>query len=343
MGVMQTIVETEEKPLGVIESLQRGFNFLNRHLWLILLPIFLDAFLWLGPRLSVSTLIDRFVETISDQPDLPQEFAANFTLAAESLKNLGANYNFLSLLAGPLTGLPSLFARLDFPALSSSSGQVIDLTTWQAALMWAVVLIPIGILIGSFWLTHVVFSLRRERFLSRAFLGRWGWVWLNINLYFVVLFVSIILLSLLMGAIGSVFMVIFGSIGAALFSILWVLFIGFSIWLSIGLYFVVTAIALDGVNLASAVWRSLNVVGRNALSTLGFLILVMLLTQGFARIWVQLSSQTWGVILSILGNAYLGSAIIAASFLFYQSRYHYWQKTRALVMLNQRPEQNDKS
>ncbi len=340
---MQTIVETEEKPLGVIESLQQGFTFLNHHLWLIALPIILDVFLWLGPRLSVSTLMDRFVGALFSQPDLPQEFATNFEVASESLKGLGVNYNLLSLLAGPLTGLPSLFARLDFRSLSSPHGGMIDLTSWQLVVMWLLILIPVGILIGSFWLTHVVFSLRSERFLSRAFFSRWGWIWLNINLYFIVLFVAIVLFSLLVGAVGAIFLLLFGTIGAALFSVLWVLFIGFSIWLSIGLYFVVTAISLDGVNLASAVWRSLNVVGRNALSTLGFLILVLLLMEGFSRIWMQLSAQTWGVVLSIIGNAYLGAAIVAASFLFYQSRYHYWQKARALVILNQRSDQNNKS
>jgi len=343
MKVMQTIVETEEKPLGVIESLQRGFTFLNHHLWLLLLPIVLDVFLWLGPRLSVSTLVNRFVDTFFNQPDLPQEFAANFDIAAESLKSLGANYNLLSLLAGPLTGLPSLFARLDFCSLSSPHGGIIDLTSWQMLVMWLLILIPVGILIGSFWLTHVVFSLRRERFLSQAFFSRWGWVWLNTNLYFIVLFVAIVLFSLFVGAIGAFLMLLFGTIGAALFSVLWVLFIGFSIWLSIGLYFVVTAVSLDGVNLASAVWRSLNVVGRNAISTLGFLILVLLLMEGFSRIWMQLSAQTWGVVLSIIGNAYLGAAIVAASFQFYQSRYHFWQKTRALVVLNQRSDQNNQS
>jgi len=338
---MQTHVETEEKPLGVIESLQHGFNFLNRHLWLILLPLFLDVFLWLGPHVSVATLSDRLVALLSSQPDLPEEIASNFELATESLKSLGANYNLLALLAGPLTGLPSLLARLDFASMASSHGGVIALTTWQSVLMWAIILIPLGIALGSFWLTHVAFSLKNERFLSGAFISRWGWVWLNINLYFIGLFVAIVLASLLFGTIGAVFLMAFGAIGAALFSVLWILFVGFSIWLSIGLYFVVIAIALDGVNLASAVWRSLNVVGRNAISTLGFLILMLLLTEGFARIWERLSVHGWGVVLSIVGNAYLGAAIIAAAFLFYQSRYSYWQKTRALVVLNHRPDQDD--
>ena len=339
---MQTIVEAEEKPLGVIESLQEGFNFLNHHLWLLVLPILLDLFLWLGPRLSITTLIDDLMAfAVASQPELPPDVAENFALAVESLKSLAVNSNLFALLAGLLTGMPSLFARLDFRAISALHGRVIELTSWQSAAIWAAFLIPTGVLIGSFWLSMLVFALRHERFPSRQFVSRWGWLWLNINLYLLALAAAIIFASLLFGMIGAILMVTLGSVGAALFGFLGILFIGFSIWLSIGLYFVVIAIALDGVNLASAVWRSLNVVGRNAMSTLGLLILILLLTEGFARIWMQLSSQTWGVFLGILGNAYLGSALLAAACLFYQSRYVHWQKTRTLVMLGQSAEQND--
>ncbi len=341
---MQTIIEAEEKPLGVIESLQQGFNFLNHHLWLLVLPILLDLFLWLGPRLSIAALVDRVVTfAVTSQPELPADIAENFDLAVENLRSLGGNSNLFALLAGLLTGMPSLFARLDFRSVSALHGRVIEITTWRSAAAWAAFLIPVGVLIGSFWLSLLVFALRRERFPSSRFISRWGWLWLNINLYLLALAAAIIFASLLFGMVGAILMMTLGSIGTALFGLLWILFIGFSIWLSIGLYFVVIAVALDGVNLASAVWRSLNVVGRNAMSTLGLLILILLLTEGFARIWMQLSGQTWGVFLGILGNAYLGSALLAAACLFYQSRYVHWQKTRTLVMLGQSAEQNDKS
>ena len=338
---MQTVVETEEKPLGVIESLQKGFNFLNRHLWLILLPIILDAFLWASPRLSVSTLISNSLDALAAQSQTPPEFALNFEMAVESMKSLGAEYNLFSLLAGPLTGMPSLFARLDFQPMAAQSGKVIELTTWESALIWIAVLIPLGILIGSFWLTLTVFTLRHERIISRAFLSRWGWVWLNVNLYLLILMAALLFASLFLGVIGSFLMILFGSAGMMAFALLWILFVGFAIWLSIGLFFVVIAVALDGVNVARAVWRSLNVVGRNALSTLGLLILIFLIMQGFASIWLRLSNQTWGLVLGVLGNAYLGTALLASAILFYQSRYHHWQKAWALVMVNQRSDHDD--
>ncbi len=331
---MQTLIEAEDKPLGVIESLQQGFDFLNRHLWLLLPPILLDLFLWLGPRVSIAPLIQELEDLFANQPEMPADVAASFDAAMKSLQTLGDSYNLLSLLAGLLTGMPSLLARLDFHSIASPiASQTYALSDWQTAFLLAAILIPVGVLIGGFWLTWVAFSLEGKRLLSGAFFQRWGWVWLNVNLYLLALLFALALFSLVFGFVGAIAL-LFGAAGAIFITILWILFIGFGIWLSIGLYFVVISIALDGVNLARAVWRSLNVVGRNAVSTLGFLILTFLLMEGFARIWARLSVQDWGVALSILGNAYLGAAIVAAAFIFYQSRYQHWRKTRAMLLLN---------
>ena len=49
-------------PVGVIESISRGFEMVAGHLGLILLPILLDLFLWMGPRVSFQ---DYFRNTMS--------------------------------------------------------------------------------------------------------------------------------------------------------------------------------------------------------------------------------------------------------------------------------------
>ncbi len=329
---MQTLIETEEKPLGVIESLQQGFNFLNKHLWLMLLPVLLDLILWLSPRVTLAPLVEQFLAIATDPSQLPSDFATNYQLAEETLRTLGNDFNLLSLLAGWLTGMPSLLARLDFHSVPSPVSQVVSLQSWEAVLVAMLVLLPVGIAVGSLWLTMMVFAFTRRPWSTKAFLGRWGWIWLNVNLYFLLLMVAMLFASLFFGMLLLIAQAL-GTAGVLLISFLWLLFIGLVIWLSIGLYFVVISVALDGVNLARAIWRSLNVVGRNALSTLGFLILMVVLTEGFARIWARLSQQEWGVVLSILGNAYLGTALMAAAFIYYQSRYHHWQKNRALVIL----------
>jgi hypothetical protein len=333
---MQTLIEAEEKPLGIIESMQAGFNFLNRHVWLLVPPVLLDIFLWLAPRVTLSPLFRALADfMMASQPTVPEDLESNLDVTLTQFIALGESFNLLALLGQLPTRLPSLLARPNFHTLPSPLSPVVAISDWQVALFLILVLIPVGVLIGGFWLTWLAFSLEGKRLRSGEFFRRWGWVWLNVNLYLLLLILGLTAFVIAYSLFGVFVILLLGAVGATIVMLLWLLFLGLGIWLSIGLYFVVLAIALDGINLARAVWRSLNVVGRNALSTLGFILLTMVLLEGFAIIWFRLSAQPWGVPVGILGNAYLGVAITAAAFLFYQSRYQHWQKTRALLMLGQ--------
>ena len=53
---------------GVWRTIAAGFDLTSKHLWLLVLPVVLDTFLWLGPRLSGRILIERLVALLpSDQ------------------------------------------------------------------------------------------------------------------------------------------------------------------------------------------------------------------------------------------------------------------------------------
>ena len=56
----------EAQPTGVIETLSAGFAAVNRQLWVLLLPVLLDVFLWLGPHVSYSPLVGPVVVNASD-------------------------------------------------------------------------------------------------------------------------------------------------------------------------------------------------------------------------------------------------------------------------------------
>ena len=51
----------EAQPTGVIETLSAGYAAVNQQLWVLLLPVLLNLFLWLGPHVSYSLLIDPAV------------------------------------------------------------------------------------------------------------------------------------------------------------------------------------------------------------------------------------------------------------------------------------------
>ena len=51
----------QAQPSGVIETLSAGYSAVNHHLWVLLLPILLDVFLWFGPHVSYSPLVGPVV------------------------------------------------------------------------------------------------------------------------------------------------------------------------------------------------------------------------------------------------------------------------------------------
>ena len=72
-------METEQvklpPPPGLIASLMRGFNSVANHVLVILPPVLLDLFLWLGPHLRLKNFFQPFIDQL---PSLAKAFPSNF-------------------------------------------------------------------------------------------------------------------------------------------------------------------------------------------------------------------------------------------------------------------------
>src|SRR5574339_472886 len=104
-------------PPGVMGSLKAGFDAVSTHVGLILLPLVLDIFLWLGPRLSVYGLINPFIRMIFDQAGLSLTSATEIKRFAEFqslFSEMIERFNLFSLLGRLQTfpiGVSSLVAQ----------------------------------------------------------------------------------------------------------------------------------------------------------------------------------------------------------------------------------------
>lgn len=337
---MESAAESVTKPLGVIDSLQGGFELVTRRPWLLILPILVDLFLWLGPRLSLAPLIDRMVDLALSQPDLPTEFVDSAPLVRETMSALGASYNLMGLLAGAIIRFPSFLARLDASSNIAPVMPVQEIESFQTVVLYALVLIPIGLLIGSIWLATIVRQLDTEAFSLWDTVRRCGWIWVNSGLYLAGLIVLTMALGGILLLFAGMVMLIAGTGSLVLINLIWLLLLWGVFWASIGLTFVISAVALDGVNVARAVWRSINVVGRNLSSTIGLLLIAFVLTEGFARIWLLFSGSNWGVPVGIVGSAYIGGALTVAGLIFYRARYQHWQRVRLSMSKSHQQSQN---
>ena len=94
-------IESLPPPPGVIVSLKAGFDAVANNIALILLPIVLDIFLWLGPRLSVGGLVNPFFKLVFDEARTTLTSSADlqrFTDFQAGFSEVIAHYNLLSLL-----------------------------------------------------------------------------------------------------------------------------------------------------------------------------------------------------------------------------------------------------
>jgi hypothetical protein len=306
--------------LGVIDSISAGFRVVGRFPWLALFPIALDVLLWLGPRLSLRPLVPLVLALLQLPPDapLPPDYATMVESSRAMLTQLGDGYNLGTVLANSLLGLPSVAAAQgDLPALAGL-GEQFELTTVGAALGWAALLGTAGIFLGALYLVSISQVLRTGKFTGPGFFASYGRATARLFGLVLLVILALLLLSLPMAFMTGLLTLFGGGFGTVL-ALLLIVIAGW--WIRLALTFTVEAIVLDEVGIRHAIYRSINVALRNFWSTAGLIILISLITTGFGLVWARLVTIPFGVPLSIVLNAVIGTGLIVSPFLFYHNRY----------------------
>src|SRR5437867_2764530 len=104
-------VRATDRPTGLIDTLQAGFNAVNRNVWLLVFPIAIDLLLWWGPQPTAGPMLERWLSQLPPgqlSESLGPGVEEGRRAAVESLRRGegAARYNLLSFLAPPLMGVP---------------------------------------------------------------------------------------------------------------------------------------------------------------------------------------------------------------------------------------------
>jgi len=293
---------------GVIDTLSLGFSAITQQLWVLVIPVAIDLYLWLGPRLSPLPLIKR---------------ASLYLPPAEPTiqwQELLGGFNLFSLLDSAILGVPSLMAGV---AAASPLGQmVIEIDSGLPFLGWFLVLFPLGLLLGCLYLGLIAQNVRQKPY--HSLLHRlWGY-WLRVILLLLIFIGGAIVLGFPL-ATG---LALVSFLNESLTAILSTLLLALLVWIWFYLFFAIDAIVISDAGPLSAIWNSINVVRRNFWSSLGLFILINVIGLGLSFVWRALGANPWGLALGIVGNAYVGSGLAAASLIFYRDRYTIWLEER---------------
>lgn len=313
--------------MGLIDTLSAGFDRTAKRLWLILIPILLDLGIWVGPRLSLGWLSQQAIALLPNATELGTQYAQAVELSRAWLQEAGQTVNLLTLLSMRALGLPGLAGGLVPPAPPFTLAPPIEITSAGVAAGVVAVLVLLSLLVSC-----VTFSLiaadARDGQISLLYTLRVAWrAWLRLT---AVLAIAIALgFGLLVGIgviAGLIGMVSVGLASFVLNVVVWSV-LSLTVYGALLFFFASRALLLDDRGAIRSLWSAFNVVHRNFLSAVVFVLIVNVLHAGLLYIWRLLATNTFGMFAGIVGNAYVNTGLVMASFIFYRDRFTAWQQT----------------
>ncbi|MBI4212904.1 MAG: hypothetical protein HY534_01215 [Chloroflexi bacterium] len=301
-------------PTGLIDTLQAGFNTINRHLWLLLLPLLVDFLLWLGPQLTIGAALSQWagspsgpsavgpLQRVFGEGDLPA------LLHSDEIRR----YNLFWLLAVPVLGVPS------FRAGASGSGIAISLDSLPSLAIAAAAVLATGISLAVAYYGLLGQIVRNRTAAIAAFVPDFGVLWVRAAALFVISMAAILLFAV------PVMILLTAAQGAApALLIVASLLLGVAVWLFVHLFFTADALFVGVVGPVTAVWRSVTVVRHFFWESIGFVGLIVVVTYGMAILLHEVARnlQTTGIVLAIVGHIYLSASVSAASMTYYRERF----------------------
>ncbi len=307
--------------MGIIDSLSAGYRFVGSKLWLLIIPVALDLFLWLAPRLSVAPLFDRlaaFYRDASALAALPVEMTEMSATMADGLTSLGATSNLWDgLVSLVLFHVPSLMTTAGLPA----SDRIWPISNGLVAFLLWVGLSLVGLWIGVFYLSLLASVLPMGAAPKPATPASFLWAslrhWLRV-VGFIAMTLALILAVYAPASIfASLLALVAPALGLGLAS-----FLGLTtLVLFLFLYFVTPAIILDDLGVWAAVARSLHLVRRSFWSVLGFAVLINVIFAGMGLLLARVATyEPFGTLAAIFLDAYVGVGLSMALLVFYRTR-----------------------
>lgn len=304
--------DSEVRLPGVVDTIGFGFEALIARPQLILPPVVLDLYLWLGVNITSRPLAFRIGDWLRRDP-------LNASGLATIVERRGVtNVEELAVLWLPTVRVPSFVAAL-------SSETPYRLENWKPAIVlpwwgvagFVVVLLVVAFIIGSEYLIALaaVATGREASPLRRSPLDTFqgslrlaGWIGVVVSIA--------LLCTWPIVAAALIFSLFDAGMSGWLYL---ALFIPLS-WGVVFFFFSIQAMFVDRVGPLRALRSSYLVVRNDFWQALGLIVAYFLVIWGFPQVWRLLISQPVGLVIAIIGHAAIGTGMIAATMVFYRDR-----------------------
>ncbi|MFZ5822581.1 MAG: hypothetical protein ACOYYJ_22030 [Chloroflexota bacterium] len=327
-------LQTLPPPPGVVGSLKAGFDVIASNILVILLPLALDLWLWLGPHLRVDHLFKPFFDEMSRYSGLSGLPSAEVVRVQQAYAALSAElqtFNLMSVLRTFPIGVFSLMSGRMPGETPLGAATVIQVEDPLALLGWMALLTLAGWVSGGLffrWVSLVVADPSKPtpfRFgysVAQAILFSLLWIFLAFMIGIPV-FVALALVVLASPLLAQAMLLIIGLL---------------SMWLVVPVFFAPHGIFMRQENAFISIYTSLRMARFTLPTSSLFVLSVLLIAYGLNYLWNIPSSNSWMALVGITGHAFITTSLLAASFIFYRDMQVWLQTVFAKMKANTPPQ-----
>lgn len=315
-------------PPGMIASLVRGFDSVTTHLAVMLPPVALDLFLWLGPHLRVQKFMQPIINLIPKLPFTTAPAPSDIEALQQNLTDFASRFNLFSFLRTFPVGITSLlgWSTSDNTSTPLHQAQSLDAGSLLGVTGWILLLVLLGLFLGGyyfFWVSGAAIKREKDIQAGKAIL----------QTFLIFLMWSMILLFLGLPILTAI-SVLIQIIPAFFVQVLAIVVVTMLAWLTLPFFFSAHGIYTYKMNALNAFVSSLQMVRYTLPNTGLFLLTVLIINAGLNFLWNTPSQGSWWMLVGIAGHAFISTALLAASFIYYRD-INDWLKV-ILEMLKER-------
>lgn len=297
-------------PPGIISSIKAGFDTIAAHITAIFLPLLLDLFLWLGPRLHMDVLFNSVKSDVVNIWKNGGVSADDIQRVLDWYERTIPSFNLFWLLRTLPIGISSLLFPRSATLTPLGAPAILQVNALSLP-GWMFLLTLIGWIGGGMYFRSVAWIATANNEdqplrISRAIL-------------------QTILISILWGILSVMIGVpIFLVLGlllqfSPLIANLMVLFVSIaSMWVIVPLFFWPHGVFLRKQNVITSILSSFQMTRFTLPTSSMFVLTVFLLGFGLNFLWSLPPEDSWITFLGIFGHSFVTTALLAGSFIYYR-------------------------
>lgn len=311
----------------LIPSLLTGFNVTANHLFLLLFPLLLDLWIWLGYHVSMRSLLAGWLDQISAFSQVQTAQMEAFSALMREL--LLDRLNLMVALRSYPVGIPSLMSSV-LP-IETPLGQPIsfDIGSLNASVICYLSLSLLGLAFGSFYYLVVAQAALQGKPDWISALRKWPWAFWQVLCLTAVWLIMAVVISIPFSCLIPVVPI------GGLSQIVMFLYLSTLAWLFFPLLLSAHGIFVYHDKMLVSLMKSIHLTRLTLPTTTMFLLLVLLVTQGLGIVWRWPAENSWLVLLGLAGHAFIATGLLAGSFSYYREADQWTQKFLRQALLRQ--------